>query len=285
MEGNSERNNANMKPNKRGEKLFWKSWSPDNKKPSKLVFVCHGYAEHCLRYVPMVMKLVEAGCHVFSHDHVGHGRSEGARVHVEDVKHYTQDVEHHVSEVKKEFPELPCFIVGHSLGGAITVLTCLDYPDLFKGAVIIGPALALNREMATPFRIFIAKTLSWIAPQFQIAKMNSDHFTRDLEETAKIKADPLIWHDGAKARMSSKVLESMMEIERRRGEFKLPYLLIHGTDDLICDISGSEIFHKESISTDKTFSPYQGAYHQVHNEPEGQGEKAIKEIVTWIMAR
>ena len=27
---------------------------------------------------------------------------------------------------------------------------------------------------------------------------------------------------------------------------------------------------------------YPGAYHQVHNEPNGQGEEAISDIVTWI---
>ena len=49
------------------------------------------------------------------HSIVGHGRSEGDRVHVEDVDIYVQDVIHHVELMKNEHPHLPCFLFGHSM--------------------------------------------------------------------------------------------------------------------------------------------------------------------------
>ena len=46
---------------------------------------------------------------------VGHGRSEGERVHVEDVDTYVQDVIHHVELMKNKYPHLPCILMGHSM--------------------------------------------------------------------------------------------------------------------------------------------------------------------------
>ena len=46
---------------------------------------------------------------------VGHGRSEGDRVHVEDVDTYVQDAIRHVELMKNKYPHLPCILMGHSM--------------------------------------------------------------------------------------------------------------------------------------------------------------------------
>ena len=46
---------------------------------------------------------------------VGHGRSEGDRVHVETVDSYVQDIIHRVELMKSDYPHLPCILMGHSM--------------------------------------------------------------------------------------------------------------------------------------------------------------------------
>jgi len=46
---------------------------------------------------------------------VGHGKSEGDRVHVDNFDTYVNDVIKHVDIVKKKHPDLPCYIIGHSM--------------------------------------------------------------------------------------------------------------------------------------------------------------------------
>ena len=46
---------------------------------------------------------------------VGHGRSEGERVHVETFDTYVQDVIQHVERMKQEHPDVPCLLMGHSM--------------------------------------------------------------------------------------------------------------------------------------------------------------------------
>ena len=46
---------------------------------------------------------------------VGHGRSEGDRVHVETFDTYVLDVIEHVEKMKREYPDVPCLLMGHSM--------------------------------------------------------------------------------------------------------------------------------------------------------------------------
>ena len=46
---------------------------------------------------------------------VGHGRSEGYRADISSFSEYTQSVLQHVQLMKEKYPDLPVFILGHSL--------------------------------------------------------------------------------------------------------------------------------------------------------------------------
>ena len=46
---------------------------------------------------------------------VGHGKSDGDRIHINDFDIYVQDVVQHVELLKAKHPGLPLFIVGESM--------------------------------------------------------------------------------------------------------------------------------------------------------------------------
>ena len=46
---------------------------------------------------------------------MGHGKSEGARVDIKDFQHYVDDLLKYVDMVKGKCPDLPLFIMGHSM--------------------------------------------------------------------------------------------------------------------------------------------------------------------------
>ena len=54
---------------------------------------------------------------------MGHGQSEGDRVHVEDFHEYIRDTFQHFDSIAQQFPALPRFIIGHSMVLLDSVLT------------------------------------------------------------------------------------------------------------------------------------------------------------------
>ncbi|CAH3151114.1 unnamed protein product [Porites lobata] len=111
-----------------GKKIFTKYWKPSDKKPRALVFISHGYGEHCSRYERLGHALAEQGYLAFSQDHgMSHpSRSEGERVQISDFSIYVRDVFKHIDQVTADNNTgIPIFMFGHSMGGTIAVLSVI----------------------------------------------------------------------------------------------------------------------------------------------------------------
>ena len=56
---------------------------------------------------------------------VGHGKSEGARVHIDSFSEYVDDLIQHVKLLKTSHPGIPMFLIGHSMVGSLILLFSL----------------------------------------------------------------------------------------------------------------------------------------------------------------
>lgn len=110
--------------------------------PRAVVQICHGLAEHSARYERFASALAAAGCHVYIHDHRGHGANIGAHaprgmfaqkqghiVAIEDVRALNR----HIHE---KHPGLPVVLFGHSMGGLIALNYVLNHADTVDAAAI-----------------------------------------------------------------------------------------------------------------------------------------------------
>lgn len=66
----------------RGIRIRWQGWLPEVA-PRAVLLLVHGLAEHSGRYGNLVGHLLPPGYAVYGVDHIGHGKSAGARVFVE----------------------------------------------------------------------------------------------------------------------------------------------------------------------------------------------------------
>lgn len=267
------------------EQMIWcQRWTP-KKQPRGVIFLAHGFAEHCQYYVPLAEALVAQEMVVFTHDHVGHGRSEGVRVHVTSVDVYVRDVYQHAELLRETFPTTPFFIVGHSMGGAISYKCATKRPDYFQGVVLIGPALAADPDIITPFKLALARLVGRVFPKFPVSSMVYELITRDKENLKRIQEDPLRFHGYAKAGWALAMLDAMEEMQKSFKDTRWPFLLLHGESDKICALQGSQQLLQQAISKDKTLKVYPKAYHSLLLEPEGVAEETLKDVVNWIVER
>src|SRR5688500_8792424 len=86
-----------------------------------VVVLGHGASEHGGRYAWTAEQLGERGYATFAIDHRGHGRSEGARAYIDRIDHAVEDVDQLVDLASSSHPDVPLFLLGHSVGGCISL--------------------------------------------------------------------------------------------------------------------------------------------------------------------
>ncbi|XP_057561606.1 monoglyceride lipase isoform X11 [Hippopotamus amphibius kiboko] len=267
-----------------GQYLFCRYWKPSGT-PRALVFVSHGAGEHCGRYDELARMLVGLGLLVFAHDHVGHGQSEGERMVVSDFQVFIRDVLQHVDVVQKDHPGLPIFLLGHSMGGAIAILTAAERPSHFSGMVLISPLVLANPESATTFKVLAAKVLNLVLPNMSLGRIDASVLSRNKAEVDNYNTDPLICRAGLKVCFGIQLLNAVSRVERALPKLTLPFLLLQGSADRLCDSRGAYLLMESAKSQDKTLKIYEGAYHVLHKELPEVTSSVFREINTWVSQR
>ncbi|XP_005992596.1 monoglyceride lipase isoform X2 [Latimeria chalumnae] len=267
-----------------GQYLFCRYWRPQSA-PRALILIVHGAGEHCGRYDHLAQRLRGHSLLVFAHDHVGHGQSEGSRMVVSDFHVYIRDCLQHIDHMKKSYPGLPIFILGHSMGGAISILTACEKPNEFLGLVLISPMVVLNPESATPCKVFLAKFLNYLLPNLPLGSIDPNWISRDKEKVESYAKDPLNYHGRLKVSFGIQLMNAVTMIEKALPNITWPFLLLHGDADKLCDIKGSYLMQEKAQSQDKTLKVYEGAYHALHGELPETASIVLHDLESWILQR
>ena len=109
-----------------------------------IVQISHGMCEYFSRYTPFAKYLCSLGFIVCGNDHIGHGASvsrpselgffaarDGWKFLIEDIKQLTD-------LMQRRYPNLPYFLLGHSMGSLIARLYLTDYGEKLAGCILTG---------------------------------------------------------------------------------------------------------------------------------------------------
>ncbi|XP_024902246.1 monoglyceride lipase isoform X3 [Pteropus alecto] len=216
---------------------------------------------------------------------IGHGQSEGERMVVSDFHVFIRDVLQHVDFVQKDYPGVPVFLLGHSMGGAIAILTAAERPGHFSGMVLISPLVLASPESATTFKVLAAKVLNLVLPNMSLGPIDASVLSRNKTEVDLYNTDPLICRAGLKVCFGIQLLNAVSRVERALPKLTLPFLLLQGSADRLCDSKGAYLLMESAKSQDKTLKIYEGAYHVLHKELPEVTNSVFHEINMWVSQR
>eukprot|EP00562_Extubocellulus_spinifer_P023243 CAMPEP_0178626470 /NCGR_PEP_ID=MMETSP0698-20121128/8415_1 /TAXON_ID=265572 /ORGANISM="Extubocellulus spinifer, Strain CCMP396" /LENGTH=347 /DNA_ID=CAMNT_0020265675 /DNA_START=71 /DNA_END=1116 /DNA_ORIENTATION=+ len=283
--------------NDRGMCLMTTTIEPaDKRKIRAVACFCHGYGDNGFAYLKRVefFRYVRAGIAVVNMEIEGHGRSDGMLGLVPSFDRVIDDVSTFFREVvTKKFPGKKCFLVGESMGGAISLKTYNRHPEFFSGVVFIAPMCKLSDKMLPPV---------FIAPMCKLSdKMLPPEWVVNLLQQLLGKSGDVNWlgelpvahyapiHLWAQAEIDTarECLDLTSEISKHLAKrFDAPFLIQHGSNDMVTCPKLSQMLYDESPSKDKEIKIYDGMWHNLlGGEPIENIDLIFNDSIKWILDR
>ncbi len=197
-----------------GKKVFVRKWLPSGT-PKALLLLAHGMAEHSARYEGLAAAMAASGWATYAPDHRGHGRTAdgdsgelGWLAERDGFSRVRDDLHEVALAAAVEYPGLPLFLLGHSMGSLLAESYLFSYGKELAGCVLSGvpappsPLLgAFGKLIAglgsaikgqkAPARILHKMSFEANNGDFAPARTPCDWLSRDAAEVDKYVADPL----------------------------------------------------------------------------------------------
>lgn len=282
------RHEAGRIPSVRGVELFWQSWFPEGDPRAAFLFI-HGLGEHSDRYAHVAQRLVTHGCACLGFDLRGHGRSTGRRGHIVAFTDYLADVEAAREALVRRIapplqaPPVPLFLLGHSLGGLITLHSLLEKSEGVAGAVLSSPYLGDLLELAPPKLLDgVARLLSRLCPIVPFKTgIRPEFVSRDPDVVRAYREDPQIF-DRVTPRFYTETRRALQEAHAAAAAWQLPLLLMASGADRLVDPAATRRWAAAAPSEWVEYVEWEGFYHEMFNELIEDRERVFQRVERWL---
>jgi alpha-beta hydrolase superfamily lysophospholipase len=259
-------------------------WEPE--KPRAVFLAIHGLMDHGGNFMNLGLALRTHGFATAAHDQHGHDRKRKA--HVPRFGVFLDDLELMLTWTRKQYPGIPIFMVGHSMGGLILTHFGIErYQEdpMVRGFILSSPGYS-NSLKTSGMLIALGKLLSVIAPKVPVPIEDLRPLvTHDQQEYERMREDE---RDGiqatrASARLAAEFLKAQDWIPAHIAAWKYPLLaIVSGNDKLIDSEASRHLLGKikEGLLTEIY---YPENYHESFNEVNRN--EVFERIVEWAGPR
>lgn len=256
-----------------------------------MVQIAHGLAEHAARYDRLANSLNAAGYLVRASDHRGHGLSiagtpgDFGAVGFEGL---IADVAAYGEELRTEHPDLPLFLLGHSMGSFAAQAVVLEHSHQYAGLVLSG-STALDVLAAGLAESEEPAGLEAFNAGFE-HRTGYEWLSRDEAEVDAYVADPLCGFD-----LPDETVPALLAPGPRLADptalaairSDLPILIASGSADPLA--AGGDLVqllgqrYRDAGLADVTVTVYSEGRHEILNETNR--DEVTRDVVAWIEER
>ncbi|URE48761.1 Monoglyceride lipase [Musa troglodytarum] len=248
-----------------------------------ILVIIHGLNEHSGRYSHFAKQLMACNFGVYAMDWIGHGGSDGLHGYVPSLDYVVEDTGKFLEKIKSDNPGVPCFLFGHSTGGAV-VLKAASYPHIeamVEGIILTSPALRV--KPAHPIVGAVAPIFSLVLPKFQFKGANKRGIpvSRDPAAISAKYSDPLVYTRPIRVRTGHEILRISSYLLQNMKSITVPFFVLHGTADRVTDPLASQDLYNVAASRHKDIKLYEGFLHDLLFEPEH--DEVGGDIINWML--
>ena len=262
--------------------------------PKAVVQISHGLAEHAGRYDRLATALNGAGFLVYAHDHPGHGATGEAAGSLGSFgaagwTGLVADVATVGRWIDDQHPDLPLFLIGHSMGSFALQQVIVDHSALWTGVVLSGTtALDLLAKGMAAAEEEASGDLSAFNAGFT-HRTGYEWLSRDEAEVDLYVADPWCGFEAAPDVMpqmfgsASRLADGAVLAGIRKD---LPILVVSGDADPLAGggalVEAVGQRYRDAGITDVTVRLFPEARHEIFNETNRDEITAL--VINWLDA-
>ncbi len=286
-------------------------WKPEGDVRA-VVQISHGMIEYAARYEEVAEYLTARGILVVGNDHLGHGQSVmseaewGFFASGDASGKVVRDLHTLTMRVRREYPKVPYFLLGHSMGSFMARRYAMTYGTELDGAIFVGTGnqpLAIVRfgKALVSFlsilwgehyrsRMVDRMMFGMYNKRFKPNRTRFDWLSRNQENVDKYRKDKactfLFTLNGYKTLFSTLIfIEKPANIALIPS--KLPVLLLSGEDDPVGDYGKAVrqlyMIYKRRGIKDLSIKLYPKDRHEVLNEIDRK--EVYEYLYHWINKR
>lgn len=265
-----------------GVRNFYYYWRADNARA--VVQVVHGMGDHAGRYLPLILRLRDAGYDVIADDHVGHGvtgliqhnfapdrQGELGRGGMMSLIRNVRSVS---SIARTLFPGQPLFMIGHSLGSFVAQHIINWHGADYAGFLLTGTGYAMPGWVSTGnfnrrWKGEDDTGLAWLSRDPAVAQGFAD--------------DPLCTSRSALSLFGPVESLKVMSRPSRFIPEALPVLILNGAEDPVASprsVTRLVRAYREQGLVDVDFKIYPEARHEVFQELNR--EEVFGDVLAWL---
>ena len=287
-----------------------KIWKTETTEIRGIIQVVHGMVEHIDRYDRFADEMSKKGYLVVGHDHLGHGYSVlskdeyGFFGEKGGDEYLIRDIHQLHKKMEKEYPNVPYFLLGFSMGSFLVRRYLIEYPkEKLAGAVIMGTGkhCYLESAMGVALTKYLKKAkghryissfvdylvIGALQRNIKNRKTESDWLTTKEEEVEKYRQNPMCnftftvsaYHD---------LFETLRILEKpnnlRRMSKDIPIILMSGAEDPVGDRGRAVLKLKKQYERlgikQLECKLYEKARHELFNEYNR--EQVIADLIQWL---
>lgn len=273
-----------------------------------IIQISHGMCEYLEMYEELISFLCNYGFLVCGNDHLGHGSSisssqeYGYFAKENGWVYLVKDLKKMNLYIKKEYPGVPCYLLGHSMGSFIARMYTEAYGDTLDGAIYLGTSGKVHGLIGA---LGILKVYRKVRDDFYRSGMINSIAFGTYNNHYREEEDNFSWLCHNKDFRGSYVtdernsfvftlagfsdLVSLLYSVSKRKWFKkipkeLPYLLMGGTEDPVGQY-GKGVRQvckrmKKAGCTNVTMQLYVGDRHVLIQEDDK--DQVLRDLMNWI---
>lgn len=270
-----------------GTPLFTRTWTPEpGVSPRGALVIVHGYGDHSGRFAHVADYFAGQGYSVHALDLRGHGQSRGRALGYFDAfRQHADDLDLLVERAREQNGGRPVFILGHSMGGLLSVIYAIRQPslDLVRGMVLSAPLLDMHQKAPLAIQFLLRYVIHPFSKRFPTARVVADTLSRDPAVVEAYTHDPDVLQDKTPVHTALELLKASNFARANMSRVTLPLLVMQGTGDRLVNPGCAQLVYERAASADKTLKLYEGLYHEILNEPERA--RVMADIWVWLAER